>query len=324
VQLEHVLARHHGGLVHQQHGAAKPSTRRLVSWRIAFGNEAFMRHHERGNGLRLYARAFAKIGDHLVLEGETDDRPIFGLRDPGDRLQHGRFAGAGHALDRNRPVTRGQDHGSGRELSRIERSGRGVLQARGSGFGRHDWGGEASACIDRRQDLVFGLQRLGGRHHAPGPLGGAGHAGDELPVLDKMTDAPFDAVDCDIFQPQIERGLGDEVSGIGGFTLGKDADGGSDGKLRARFGWRFDHASERIVDKRVAGSQHASQPLARRIDRGRDCAIAALDRAWRMRQSCPGLRGQNEVLAVKTKRAGTIDPVLPERRAIFHPKLGIA
>jgi exodeoxyribonuclease-3 len=70
---------------------------------------ALVGEDERGDRLGSDPCPFREIGDHLVLEGQAYDRAALGFRDARNRLQHGRLAGAGDALDRDGPVLRGKE-----------------------------------------------------------------------------------------------------------------------------------------------------------------------------------------------------------------------
>ncbi|MCY1170093.1 hypothetical protein D9M73_101540 [compost metagenome] len=244
VEHQHVVARDHRGLVDDKHGPCELRLRSLEPRRVALGHEPFVGENERGDRLALDAGTCRKIGDHLVLESETENIAALTLGDPGDRLQHRRFAGAGDALNGDGAILRRQDQRGRGKLPGIERAIRGRLQPCGRIGGLDDRSGFSRTGLDCLEDALFGAERLLRGDHAHAFVAGADDAGDQLPVLDQLADAVLDGVDRDALQSQIERGLRQQVDVECRLAFGKDPDGGRDGELRAGCRGRLGDARE--------------------------------------------------------------------------------
>ena len=147
---------------------------------------------ERRDGAGFDPRSCRHVGYHLVLEGQTKDGPPFCFRNPRDACQHGRFAGAGDALDDHRAIGRGDNHGGRTELTCVQRERCGGLKAARCFTRWHDGLDRAFASFDPRQNLRLGLERLRRRDHAEGPVVSPYGFGDQRALLEQGADTALD------------------------------------------------------------------------------------------------------------------------------------
>lgn len=324
MELQHVVARHHRGLVDDEHLAAEDGPRLLIGVALPVRDVPLVGKNEGGDGLGLDPGALGEVRHHLVLEGEARDGPPLRLGDPRDRLQHGRLAGARNALHHHRPVLRRDDQSGGGELPGVELAIRMCLQALGSLVGRNHRGGSALPLLHRLEDALLGPEGLLRGYHAGPGVAHSRLARDQLATFHELSDPPLDMVDRDALQTEIESGLAELVDVEGSFTLGKHADGGRNSQLRTGFCRRMGHPSQAPIDERIVWLEDIAElvPGARqRLGYG---AIAALESASRLALFGSCKRRLQQSLAIEAEGGRLLDPLASEAVAILHVQLGIA
>ncbi|PAV68904.1 hypothetical protein WR25_26010 [Diploscapter pachys] len=326
-EFEEVVVRNHRHLVDDDDGVLHLVAPGLRGGRVGGGDVAFALPDERGDRLCLDPRPGLHVGDHLVLEGKAVEATALAFEGAGGRLEDGRLASAGDALDEGDTVGARDDEGGGGELAGVEVVRRGRLEERRRGIGGDDGGDGIAALVDCGEDAFLGGERFRGGDHAVAGVMLADLAGDEAAGRGEPLDAALDMLDGNALHAEVERLLGEAVDVEGGFAGSEDAHRRGDGELRAGIGGGAGDAGDAPVDQRIGGGEVMAEDLAGGGDGAADRVGAALERAaacvmvLRAREA---LGRREQVLAVEAEGCRLVDPVLAQGVAIVVAEFGIA